>query len=176
MGQEQSYVHANGPVRRYKNKYEDPVQYRNSIDCRKSEYESKEYEYIRQKARRSADSFKSDHSTESSGYRSGSSACECRSEVSSKSGYYGTSLYKNDHYKDANKDIYKPVKLPKEKRYRNQLIQLQKDELKSARLMSYLDESDKGQFKTGSSKKSGIRNYTPKILSEEEQKGKLDWS
>lgn len=177
MGQEQSYTHANVQVRRYKDKYDDPVQYRSSIDYRKNDYEDKDYDYKRHKARRSADSFNSDKSsTESSGYRSGSSAYECRSDRSSTSGYYCTSLYKNDHYKDINKEIYKPVKIPKEKRYKLQLFEVQKDELKSARLKSYLSEAEKAKLNSGPTpKKSGIRNYTPKILSEEEQKKKLDW-
>lgn len=172
MGQEQSYSHASvGQVRRYKEK-SDEVQYRSSqIDYRSSDYEDKDYK--RHKARRSVDSFKSDNSsTESSGYRSGSSVCECRS---SKSDYYCTSLYKNDHYKDKNKELYKPVKIPKEKRYQLQLFDLQKEELRNARLKGYLCETEKNKLKTGSVlKTTGIRNYTPKILSDDEHKNRTD--
>lgn len=171
MGQEQSYAHASGTqVRRYKDKYDEPLHYRSSpVDYRANDYDK---DYKRHKARRSADSFKSDNSsTESSGYRSGSSACEYRSDRSSKSDYYCTSLYKNEHYKDVNKELYKPVKLHKEKRYNTlQLFDTDKDELKSARLKSYLGETDKA--KTTNTKKPGIRNYTPKILSEDEQRKK----
>ncbi|XP_075983672.1 uncharacterized protein LOC142981558 [Anticarsia gemmatalis] len=175
MGQEQSYAHASGTqVRRYKDKYDEPLQYRSSpVDYRANDYEDKHYK--RHKARRSADSFKSDNSsTESSGYRSGSSAYEYRSDRSSKSDYYCTSLYKNEHYKDANKELYKPVKLHKEKRYNTlQLFDTDKDDIKSARLKSYLSDSEK--VKTAPAKKAGIRNYTPKILSEEEQRKKQSW-
>lgn len=171
MGQEQSYAHASAAqVRRYKDKFDEPLHYRSSpVDYRASDYEK---DYKRHKARRSADSFKSDNSsTESSGYRSGSSACEYPSDRSSKSDYYCTPLYKNEHYKDVNKEIYKPVKLHKEKRYNTlQLFETEKDDLKSARLKSYLSESEKA--KTTPAKKPGIRNYTPKILSEEEQRKK----
>ncbi|CAD0204459.1 unnamed protein product [Chrysodeixis includens] len=173
MGQEQSYSHASvAPVRRYthKDKYDEPLQYRSTpLDYRASDYDN---DYKRHKARRSADSFKSDNSsTESSGYRSGSSACEYRSDRSSRSDYYCTSLYKNEHYKDVNKELYKPVKLHKEKRYNTlQLFDAEKDDLKSARLKSYLSETEKA--KTTPMKKPGIRNYTPKILSVEEQRKK----
>lgn len=170
MGQEQSYSHASvgQSANRYKEKYETP--YRSTqLDYRSSYEES----YKRHKPRRSVDSYKSDNSsTESSGYRSGSSACECRST----SDYYTTSLYKNDHYKDINKELYKPVKIPKEKRYKLQLFDLQKEELKSARLKSYLSEAEKAKLKAGpgtAQKKTGIRNYTPKILEEEQRK--KDW-
>lgn len=170
MGQEQSYSHssiARTESRLYKNDgYTSPP-----LEYRPSSYDK---DYKRHKARRSADSFKSDNSsTESSGYRSGSSLCECRS---TKSDYYCTSLYKNDHYKDINKEIYKPVKIPKEKRYKLQLFDLQKEEIKSSRMKGYMSEPEKSQPKinTGTSQKNtGIRNYTPKILSEEEQKKKL---
>lgn len=168
MGQEQSYAsHASvTSTRRYKDhKYEDPIPYRSSpID-----YRTDEKDYKRHKIRRSGDSFKSDN-TESSGYRSSSSAYECRSDRSSNSDYYCTSLYKNDHYRDVNKEIYKPVKISKEKRYKLQLFD-EKDDLKSERLKSYLKDTEKVQT---TPKKSGIRNYTPKILSEEEQRKKTD--
>lgn len=169
MGQEQSFVTHGGvsPVRRYKDKYEDPIDYRTSVNYRSNSYEEKDYK--RHKSRRSADSFKSDNSsTESSGYRSGSSAYECRSD------YYCSSIYKNDHYKDVNKELYKPVKIPKEKRYKVQLFDGDRDEIKSARLQSYLSDTEKAKLKAGPTKKAGIRNYTPKIISEEEQRKKLD--
>lgn len=172
MGQEQSCSHSSvGQVRRYKEKYDEAPFRSPQLDYRASDYEDKNYK--RHKGRRSADSFKSDNSsTESSGYRSGSSVCECRS---SKSDYYCTSLYKNDHYKDINKELYKPVKIPKEKRYKLQLFDLQKEELRSSRLKGYMSEADTTNLKTGSMpKKTGIRNYTPKILSEDEQKKKSD--
>lgn len=175
MGQEQSYAHASATqLRRYKEKYEDPIHYRHSsVDF---DYES---DYKRHRIRRSGDSFKSDNSsTESSGYRSGSnSTYEYRSasERSNASDYYRLSIYKNDHYKDVNKELYKPVKIPKEKRYKYLDID-KSDSIKTTRLKSYLSESEKAKLKAGpnQAKKSGIRNYTPKILSEEEQKKKLD--
>lgn len=174
MGQEQSYAHTSvTQVRRYKDKYDEHLHYCSSpVDYRANDYDDKDYK--RHKARRSADSFKSDNSsTESSGYRSGSSAYEYRSDRSSKSDYYCTSLYKNEHYKDVNKELYKPVKLHKEKRYNTlQLFDAEKDDLKSARLKSYLSETEKA--KTAPAKKPGIRNYTPKILSEEDRK-KQSW-
>lgn len=109
MGQEQSHVaHRGAQVRRYTDKIDDPIRY-------KSDYRADEQ--YRHKSRRSPDS-NSDSSNESSGYRSGSSAYDFRSDRSSKSNYYCTSLYKNDHYKDVNKELYKPVKIPKEKRYK----------------------------------------------------------
>lgn len=173
MGQEQSYAsHASvASARRYSKydkdaKYEDPIQYRSPpID-----YRTDEKDYKRHKIRRSGDSFKSDN-TDSSGYRSGSSAYECRSDRSSKSDYYCTSLYKNDHYKDVNKEIYKPVKITKEQRYKLQLFD-DKEDLKSERLKSYLSDTEKAQKST--QKKCGIRNYTPKILSDEEQRKKIE--
>lgn len=172
MGQEQSYSHAGSApsVNRYKDNYE--AQYRTTQLDYRTQYEES---YKRHKPRKSADSFKSDiSSTESSGYRSGSSACECRSTTD----YYCTSLYKNDHYKDINKELYKPVKIPKETRYKLQLFDLQKEEVQGARLKSYsyLSEAEKAKLKTGTSssqKKTGIRNYTPKILEEEQRK--KDW-
>ncbi|XP_026754853.1 uncharacterized protein LOC113514955 [Galleria mellonella] len=171
MGQEQSYAgHSIAQVRRYKDKY-DP-QYRNPVDYRSSDFDDTEYK--RHKIRRSADSYKSDNSSiESSGYRSGSSAYECHSERSSKSDYYCMSLYKNDHYKEASKELYKPVKITKEKRYKLQLFDVEKEELKTARLKNYLSEAET-HSNTSTQKKGGIRNYTPKILSEEEQRKKVD--
>lgn len=169
MGQEQSYAgHASvAQVRRYKEKY-DPTHYR-AVDYRASDYDE---DYKRHKVRRSADSFKSDNSsTESSGYRSGS-AYECRSDRSSKSDYYCTSLYKNDHYKDVNKELYKPVKISKEKRYKLQLFDVDKEEIKTERLKSYLNDAE--AHKVSTQKKAGIRNYTPKILSEDEERKKVD--
>lgn len=175
MGQEQSYTHASGTqVRRYKEKYDEPLQYRSSpVKYRANEYDNKDYK--RHKARRSAESFKSDNSsTESSGYRSGSSTCEYRSDRSSSSEYYCTSLYKNEHYKDANKELYKPVKLHKEKRYNTiELFDVENEDLKTARLKSFINESEK--VISSPAKKPGIRNYTPKILSEEEQRKKQNW-
>lgn len=171
MGQEQSYSHASiGPASRYRDDYEQPGYRSSQLDYRPSHVDN---DYKRHKARRSADSFKSDNSsTESSGYRSGSSACECRS---SKSDYYCTSLYKNDHYKDINKELYKPVKIPKEKRYKIQLFDLQKDEIRNTRFKEYLSDTEKSKTKTAT-KNTGIRNYTPKILSEDEAKKKTgDW-
>ncbi|XP_045771253.1 uncharacterized protein LOC123871458 [Maniola jurtina] len=175
MGQEQSYLgHASvAPVKKYQDKYEDPIQYRaSSIDYRTSDYEIKDYR--RHKVRRSADSFKSDNSsTESSGYRSGSSGYECRSERSSNCDYYCTSLYKNGHYKAINKELYKPVKIPKEKRLKQ--LNDEKEEIKSARLKSYLSDAEKAKLRSEPSpKKAGIRNYTPKIISSEEQRKKLE--
>lgn len=171
MGQEQSYPGHASP--RYKDRYGEP-QYRDAPFDYRTDFDDKDYK--RHKIRRSADSFKSDNSsTESSGYRSSSSAFECHSNRSSKSDYYCTSLYKNDHYKEINKELYKPVKI-KDKRYKLQLLDLEKDELKSARLKSYLSEAEKAQLKANvTPKKAGIRNYTPKILSEEEQRKKVDW-
>ncbi|XP_053617680.1 uncharacterized protein LOC128679440 [Plodia interpunctella] len=174
MGQEQSYAgHASvTQVRRYKEKYADPTPYRASpVDYRSHDYEDKDYK--RHKVRRSADSFKSDNSsTESSGYRSGSSGYECRSDRSSKSDYYCTSLYKNDHYKDINKELYKPVKISKDKRYKLQLFDVEKEDIKQDRLNSYLNDAE--AHKNNTQKKAGIRNYTPKILSEDEERKKVD--
>lgn len=173
MGQEQSYAaHASAAqVARYKEKYSDPLQYRSSPITFPADFDEKDYK--RHKARRSAESFKSDSSTKSSGYRSGSSGYECRSERSSKSDYYCTSLYKNNHYTDVNKELYKPVKIPKEKRYKLQLFD-DKDELKTPRLKSYHSEPESTKPKVTAPKKAGIRNYTPKILSEDEQRKKVD--
>ncbi|CAB3246355.1 unnamed protein product [Arctia plantaginis] len=169
MGQEQSYTHAGvTQVRRYKERYDEPLQYRSSpVGYRANDYEEKNY---KRRARRSADSFKSDNSsTESSGYRSGSSAYEYRSDRSSTCDYYCTSLYKNEHYREVNKELYKPVKLHKEKRYNTlQQFDNDKEELKSARLKSYLSETEKSLATP--TKKPGIRNYTPKILSAEDQR------
>lgn len=177
MGQEQSYAHANIHVRRYKGKYDDPIQYRSSIDYRTSDYDNKEYDYKRHKLRRSADSFKSyNSSTESSGYRSGSSAYETRSDSSSKSGHYCSTFYKNDYYKDINKEVYKPVKISKEKRYKRQFFDIPREDAKSDTLKNYLSETESAKLKVPVPKKAGIRNYTPKILSEEEQRKKLDWN
>lgn len=194
MGQEQSYAaHASGTqVRaRYKDNYEEPVQYHSPSDYgRTSDYRkstvsdySDDSDYKRHRARRSADSFKSDiSSTESSGYRSGSnSGYEYRSaseRSSTGSDYYRVSLYKNDHYKDVNKELYKPVKISKEKRYK--LHFLDDDDIDSisqtTRKEGYLSEAEKAKLKAGpvATKKVGIRNYTPKILSEEEQRKKID--
>lgn len=174
MGQEQSYIaHTSvASVKKYQDKYEDSLQYRvSSVDYR-SDYVRKDYK--RHRARRSAESFKSDHSSnESSGYRSGSSACESRSDGSLNSDYYCTSLYKNNHYKDINKEIYKPIKIPKDKRYKHLLDD--QDDTKSARLKGYLSESEKAKLKAGPTpKKAGIRNYTPKIISAEEQRKKIE--
>ncbi|KOB65565.1 Uncharacterized protein OBRU01_22472 [Operophtera brumata] len=173
MGQEQSSSHASvGQARRYKEKYDESPFRSSQLDYRSSDYEGNNYKRI--KPRRSADSFKSDNSSiESSGYRSGSSVCECRS---SKSDYYCTSLYKNDHYKAINKELYKPVKIPKEKRYKLQLFDLEKEELRSARVKGYLSEAEKTNLRTGSfPKKTGIRNYTPKILEDEQKKKSDNW-
>lgn len=170
MGQEQSLVDhsAVAPVRHYR-KYQDR-QRASSIDLRPYDYEHKDYTH---KSRRSTDSFKSDDSTESSGYRSGSSAYERRSDRSCKSDYYCAPLYKNDHYKEVNKELYKPVKIPKDKRYKPQLFS--DTEIKSARLKTYLSDTEKGKSKAGPTpKKAGIRNYTPKIISAEEQRKKID--
>lgn len=172
MGQEQSYIAHNSvaSVKKYQDKYEDSIQYRvSSVDYRTSDYDRKDYR--RHRARRSAESFKSDNSSnESSGYRSGSSACESRS---SNSDYYCTSLYKNNHYKDINKEIYKPIKIPKDKRYKQILDD--KDDIKTAKLKGYLSETEKAKLKAGPTpKKAGIRNYTPKIISAEEQRKKLE--
>ncbi|CAG5044468.1 unnamed protein product [Parnassius apollo] len=177
MGQEQSYV-AHGSVaqvRHYKdNKYGGPVHYRsNSVDSRSTDCDCGEYK--RHRARRSADSFKSDNSSnESSGYRSGSSAYDIRSSRSSNSDYYCTSLYKNDHYREVNKELYKPVKITKEKRYQL-LCEVNNKDIKSARLKGYLSDAEKASLNTGPTpKKAGIRNYTPKILSEGEQRKKIE--
>ncbi|XP_063368389.1 uncharacterized protein LOC134656794 isoform X2 [Cydia amplana] len=172
MGQEQSYAaHASAAqVARYKEKYSDPLQYRSSPITFPADLDDKDYK--RHKARRSAESFKSDSSTKSSGYRSGSSGYECCSERSSKSDYYCTSLYKNSHYTDVNKELYKPVKIPKEKRYKLQYDD--KDELKTPRLKSYHSEPESTKSKVAAPKKAGIRNYTPKILSEDDQRKKVD--
>ncbi|CAH0713821.1 unnamed protein product, partial [Brenthis ino] len=175
MGQEQSYIaHASvAPVKKYHNNYEDPIQYRVSpIDYRTSDYDRKDYK--RHRARSSAESFKSDNSSnESSGYRSGSSAYESRSDGSSNSDYYCTSLYKNNNYKDVNKEIYKPVKLPKDKNFKHLLDD--KEEIKSARLKGYHSDTEKAKLETGPTpKKAGIRNYTPKIISADEQRKKIE--
>ncbi|XP_014357272.2 uncharacterized protein LOC106709880 [Papilio machaon] len=168
MGQEQSYVaHRGAQVRRYADKINEPVR-------SKSDSRSNCDEYKRYKARRSPDS-NSNSSNESSGYRSGSSAYDFRSDRSSKSEYYCTSLYKNDHYKDVNKELYKPVKITKEKRYKVQLFEVNDEEIKSARLKGYLTDAEKAKLKAGPTpKKAGIRNYTPKILSEDEQRLKIE--
>ncbi|XP_011560365.3 uncharacterized protein LOC125488518 [Plutella xylostella] len=170
MGQEQSYAHASGTRRRYT----DADDYRHGPDYR-DYYDS---DYKRHRARRSADSFKSDlSSAESSGYRSGSnSAYEYRSasERSHSSDYCRLSLYKNDHYKDVNKELYRPVKIPKEKRYKLALDIEKGESIKSNRSkQSYLSDTERG-LKTNSAptKKVGIRNYTPKILTEEDQNNK----
>ncbi|XP_068623353.1 uncharacterized protein [Battus philenor] len=162
MGQEQSFVaHGVTQSRRHNDGYDSPVQYRNKSAA--------DNEHKRLKARRSADSFKSDNSNGSSGYRSGSSAGEFRSDRSS-SDYYCISLYKNDHYREVNKELYKPVKIPKEKRYKLQLLEAKGEDIKSARLKGYHSESDKSKLKqVPAPKKAGIRNYTPKILSENEK-------
>lgn len=179
MGQEQSYVgHANSHRSRFTEKYEDPIQYRRDFNNR-TQYRppSNDYhdpgDYKRHRARRSAESFKSDNSsTESSGYRSGSNSA---SDRSSTSDYY--SLYKNDHYRDINKEIYKPVKLSKERQYK--FLDSEKEfesAGKGANINSYLSESEKTILKGGQTKKSGIRNYTPKILTEDDPRKKLeDW-
>ncbi|CAG9559046.1 unnamed protein product [Danaus chrysippus] len=173
MGQEQSYI-AQGnlsPVKKYQDKYENQIQYTvSNIEYRSSEYDRKDY--IRYKPRRSTESYKSDNSsTESSGYRSSSSANEC-SDRSSSSYYFCSSLYKNDHYKNANKDLYRPVKIPKDKRYK-QLFDT--EDTKNTRLKGYVSDTEKAKSKVASStKKTGIRNYTPKILSAEEQRKKLE--
>lgn len=170
MGQEQSFAGPASP--RYAGpaspRYAGPAtpryaEYRDPRDT----FDYRDYDDYRRK--RSPDTKSDNSSTESSGYRS-SSTYECHSNRSSKSDYY--SIYKNDHYKDINKELYKPVKI-KDKRYKLQLLDLEKDELKSARLKSYLSEAEKAQLKTAP-KKAGIRNYTPKILSEEEQR-KKEW-
>lgn len=173
MGQEQSFVaHANvAPVNKYQDKYDNTIQYRvSTTDYRTSDYDRKDYK--RHRARRSAESFKSENSsTESSGYRSGSSAYETRSDRSTNSDYYCTSIYKNDHYKDINKEIYKPIKLSKEKHYK----QLFDDQDDSTRSRGYLSEAEKAKLKAGPTpKKAGIRNYTPKIISAEEQRKKIE--
>ncbi|XP_041971837.1 uncharacterized protein LOC121727863 [Aricia agestis] len=169
MGQEQSYnsTYSNVSVKRYSERYEDPVQYRVNRNYQTSERDS---EYRRYRARRSADSSRSDNSsTESSGYRSGSSSYERDSDASYKSDYYSPSLYKNKHYKGINKELYKPVKIPKEKQYKVILFD-DKPEIKSARLKSYLCETSKEKYQTDTltPMKSGIRNYTPKIISAED--------
>lgn len=173
MGQEQSFVaHANvAHVNKYHDKYDNTIQYRvSTTDYRTSDYDRKDYK--RHRARRSAESFKSENSsTESSGYRSGSSAYETRSDRSTNSDYYCTSIYKNDHYKDINKEIYKPIKLSKEKHYK----QLFDDQDDSTRSRGYLSEAEKAKLKAGPTpKKAGIRNYTPKIISAEEQRKKIE--
>lgn len=193
MGQEQSYAaHANGQHTRprYKDKYEDPVHYRSTSEyCNPSDYRkpSVDYhepnDYKRHRVRRSAESFKSDNSsTESSGYRSGSnSAYDYRSaseRSSSGSDYYKSSLYKNDNYKEINKELYKPVKISKEKRYKLQFLDAEDNKSigKGTRLSSYLSETEKAKLRAGpaATKKAGIRNYTPKILSEVDQRKKID--
>ncbi|XP_013189596.1 uncharacterized protein LOC106134169 [Amyelois transitella] len=172
MGQEQSYAgHASvAQVRRYKDKY-DPTPFTVSPVDFRTDYEEKDKDFKRHKARRSAESFKSDNSTESSGYRSGSSAYECRSDRSYKSDYYCTSLYKNDHYKDVNKELYKPVKISKEKRYKLP-FEVDKEDIRKDRLNSYLNDAE--AHKSNTQKKGGIRNYTPKILSEEDERKQVD--
>lgn len=198
MGQEQSYVaHASAqhtrPRYKYEDKYEDPIPYRGGY--RGAEYCDNDYhkssvsgyrnpsDYKRHRARKSAESFKSDNSsTESSGYRSGSnSAYDYRSaseRSSSGSEYYRISLYKNDHYKDINKELYKPVKISKEKRYKLQFLDVDDADNvgNDSRTKSYLSETGKTKLKAGPvlTKKAGIRNYTPKILSEEDQRKQID--
>lgn len=165
MGQEQSYAHASATqVRRYReNQYEDPLQYRHATNQYRSNYDKR--------VRRSGTSLKSD-TTESSGYRSEtSSAYECRSTASDD--YCRLSLYKNDHYKDVSKELYKPVKI-KEKRHSFQFVDSEKaDAIKNAKITTYLTDTEKNNLKT-KTKTLGIRNYTPKILSEEEKQKQLD--
>ncbi|CAK1541573.1 unnamed protein product [Leptosia nina] len=175
MGQEQSLAHASvAPVRRYEdNNYANGLSRASSIDLpRSSDYERDRNKY--RKSRRSTDSFKSDNSsTESSGYRSGSSAYERQSDRYSKSNYYCIPLYKNDHYKHITKELYRPVKIPKDKRYKH--LFGENEEIKSERIKSYLSDTEKAQLKAGPTpKKAGIRNYTPKIISVEEQRKKVD--
>ncbi|CAG4933212.1 unnamed protein product [Colias eurytheme] len=173
MGQEQSLAdHTTvAPLRHYRDKYPDR-QRASSIDLRSCDYERRDYTH---KSRRSTDSFRSDNSsTESSGYRSGSSACDRHSDRSSKSDYYCVPLYKNDSYKEVNKELYKPVKIPKDKRYKLQLF-TDTEKIKSARIKSYLSDTEKVTLKAEPApKRAGIRNYTPKIISAEEQRKKID--
>ncbi|GBP43961.1 hypothetical protein EVAR_27129_1 [Eumeta japonica] len=146
MGQEQSYgAPASGqhPRPRHKDRYEDPLQYRDrhpTVGCRDQNDYQDPSDYKRHRVRRSTDSTKSDNSsTESSGYRSGSnSGYEYRSaseRSTTSSDYYHLSLYKNDHYKDVNKELYRPVKIPKDKRCKLQLLDVEeaKDMKKESR-------------------------------------------
>ncbi|XP_050677646.1 uncharacterized protein LOC126974227 [Leptidea sinapis] len=162
MGQEQSLgAHTSvAPIKHYQHKYDT----KSSLDLRITDYERN---YRHKGPRKSVESLKSDISTESSGYRSGSSAYEQRSDVSCKTDYNYTSLYKNSHYKDLNKELYKPVKI-KEKRNKLTFYD-ESDDIKSTRIRSYLSDTEKLKLEQIAPKKAGIRNYTPKIISAEEQ-------
>ncbi|CAH4027800.1 uncharacterized protein LOC123709394 [Pieris brassicae] len=169
MGQEQSLAQASvAPVRHYQDNYANRIHRASSVDL------PTDYHKDYRKLRRSTDSYKSDNSsTESSGYRSGSSAYDRRSDRSSKSNYYCIPLYKNDHYKEINKELYRQVKIPKDKRHK--LQPFHDNEIKTERIKSYLSDTEKAKAKPAPTpKKAGIRNYTPKIISAEEETKKVD--
>lgn len=74
-----------------------------------------------------------------------------------------------------NNDIYKPLKIGKNKIHRLKILDADKDTAiyleKHLSIKSYLDKGDKKinkgpQLPEPEPNKSGIRNYTPKILSE----------
>lgn len=55
------------------------------------------------------------------------------------------------------------------------MFEVNDNEIKSARLKGYLSDTEKAKLKAGpTTKKAGIRNYTPKILSEDEQRLKIE--
>lgn len=86
-------------------------------------------------------------------------------------------IYTNVHYRDVNNnDIYKPLKINKNNVHRLKILNADKDTAiyleKHLSIKSYLNHEDVKKKKSGSKpeepaqKKAGIRNYTPKILSE----------
>lgn len=180
MGQDQSYVAHGGvaQVRRHKDDYEESAHRSSGSADRDRERDG---DLRRHRARRSADSFKSDNSGESGGYRSGSSGYRSgssgssgfRSDGSACSEHYCPPLYKNDHYRDVGKELYRPVKIAKDRRHKLQLF----DDGEKGRLAGYLSEEGKAKPINAATtpKRAGIRNYTPKILSEGEQKRIESW-
>lgn len=84
-----------------------------------------------------------------------------------------------------NNDIYKPLKIGKNKIHRLKILDAEKDTAiyleKHLSIKSYLDKDkeekkiNKGpQLPEPELKKSGIRNYTPKILSEKKMQKDLE--
>ncbi|CAH2051941.1 unnamed protein product, partial [Iphiclides podalirius] len=174
MGQEQSHV-AHGGVAQARRQRDDE-----ETAQRRSGPAEGEGDLRRHRARRSGESFKSDHSTESGGYRSGSSGYRSgSSSYRSGSGgfqsddYHCAALYKNDHYRDTSRELYRPVKIAKERRHK---VLFGEGE-ESSRLASYLSDEGKAKPKGAAptAKRTGIRNYTPKILSDGEPKRIESW-
>lgn len=83
-----------------------------------------------------------------------------------------------------NNDIYKPLKIGKNKIHRLKILDADKDTAiyleKHLSIKSYLDKGDVKKINKGPqlpepvAKKSGIRNYTPKILSEKKMQKDLE--